>query len=89
VEVESEITNIMAAIKAGILTSTTEGVLEAAEAERERLLFQMDRNGNGKVAECCRRRRRNCARVDRGPRYPVHAFPSTGTSGGTLYKSRM
>jgi site-specific DNA recombinase len=38
-ELESEIANIMAAIKAGILTPTTKVELEKAEAERARLLM--------------------------------------------------
>lgn len=37
VEVEAEIANIMAAIKAGIITPSTKGALEKAEAERARL----------------------------------------------------
>lgn len=37
-KVEQEITNIMAAIKAGILTASTKAELEKAEAERARLL---------------------------------------------------
>lgn len=36
-EIEAELSNIMAAIKAGILTSTTKSELEKAEAERTRL----------------------------------------------------
>lgn len=38
---EQEIANIMTAIKAGILTMTTKGELEQAEAERARLLHIM------------------------------------------------
>jgi len=41
-EVERELANLMAAIKAGILTPTTKDELEKAEAERERLKQQLE-----------------------------------------------
>jgi hypothetical protein len=49
--VEQEIANMVAALKAGIISQTVKGELQAAEAERERLRSQTNpRNGN-KVAE--------------------------------------
>ncbi len=51
--VEQEIENIKAAIKAGIITPTTKGMLEEAEAERERLLeaLDVDLRGLDKIGE--------------------------------------
>nr|MBA2253440.1 hypothetical protein [Nitrospirales bacterium] len=45
--VEQEIANIMAAIKAGILTATTKAELEKAEAERTRLLESLQGSAKG------------------------------------------
>lgn len=49
-EVESEIENIMTAIKAGILTATTKAELEKAESERTRLLHTVSTAQADKVA---------------------------------------
>lgn len=46
-EVENEITNIMTAIKAGILTPTTKAELERAESERADLMKALKANASG------------------------------------------
>lgn len=64
-EVEAEIANIMAAIKAGILTPTTKLELEKAEAERARLQRTIAEEPDGVITMLPRAKERYQALIER------------------------